>query len=106
MTTFDELDNYARSEIGDHGGAARPFLLGWLHGRRHQGAESAREASDYCAMQRSAGLFPVDIEPEHWAARYLNGRDDALARDCTRIAAMLAGREVPAPFEAAAPRSS
>jgi hypothetical protein len=76
---------FALRKIGERGGAFEPFLLGWQHGWMTGLYASLAETENFVAGEKAAGRFPADLRSD-WVEIYLNGRDDGVKRDTTRVA--------------------
>lgn len=87
--TLREAEVFALHKIGLRGGSFEPFLLGWQHGYMTDLYSSPAEVERFVAAEKAAGRFPPDLRSD-WVDIYLNGRDDGMKRDLTRVAIMKA----------------
>ena len=85
---LSDAERFARTRLADHGAEREPFVLGFLHGVRNVGGATVREMLDYAMAEVAVLRFSRKLDCAQWAERYLNGHDDGLARDATRIAMM------------------
>jgi len=83
-----DAQSFALRKIGERGGAFQPFLLGWQHGFMTRLPASPAEVQGFVNAEIAAGRFPSDIISGDWISTYLNGRDDGIKSDTTRVAMM------------------
>lgn len=86
--TLKSATAYALRRIGARGAAFEPFLLGFYHGRTTRLHTSPAETAAFVAKEVAAMRFPPNL-PADWETLYLNGRDDGVKYDLTRVALMM-----------------
>lgn len=83
-----QAEIFALKKIGLRGGSFEPFLLGWQHGYMTNLPASISEVDKFVVGEKAAMRFPADLRSD-WTEIYLNGRDDGVKRDTTRVALIM-----------------
>jgi hypothetical protein len=85
--TLRDARQFAITRISLRGGQFEPFLLGWYHGIETKLYASPEAVANFVEGEKKASRFNADLRPD-WIDIYLNGRDDGVKGDRTRVAMM------------------